>query len=133
MFGKVGSTGLLINKFLSAGQKLWETTITGTPEIDAIEYGFYETMNKILGLADAISPLRKYSSGVSSYEGHLYLATYSYPGSSLWIHQFTGSGELISRFKLDSEVELYSIFDMDFDERRIFVVTAETEIRAYYF
>ena len=86
-----------------------------------------------MGIIDAQVNLRVYTSGVSSPEGSLFLATYAYPGSPLWIHQYNGSGELTQRFKLVSEVELYPIFDIDFADQRIFVVTEDAEILAYSF
>ncbi len=125
----------MIAKYNSTGQKLWETEITGTPEVTAIENMFYETMDQIFRITDAIGPLRKYTSGIHSPEGALYLAVYTYghPDNSLWIHQFDSTGELVRRYKLISEVELTPYIDMDFTGRRIFVVTEEAEIRAYSF
>lgn len=100
-----------------------------------IENLFFETMDQFLRITDAIGPLRKYTSGIHSSEGDLYLAVYTYahPDNSLWIHQFDSTGELVRRYELISEVELTPYIDMDFTGRRIFVVTEEAEIRAYSF
>ena len=73
-------------------------------------------------------------SGVSSEEGRLYLILQVEWSNDLWIHEFTNNGDLNRRFRLVSEdVNLASIFDIDFVNQRIFTVTEEAEIRAYLF
>jgi sugar lactone lactonase YvrE len=69
---------------------------------------------------------------VSSPDGNLYLALTT--SNSLWIHRFNPNGELTRRYRMESdEVGLLAIFDIDFNEDRIFVVTEESEIRVYHF
>lgn len=124
----------MIAKYNDSGQKLWEREITGIPEINAIEINYYNTVNQILNWTDAIVTLRKYTWGVSSSKGDLYLATYTSPDNPLWIHRFNATGDLIVRYKLISEAnELLPIFDVDFTGRRIFALTKEAEIRVYPF
>lgn len=124
----------MIAKYNSAGQKLWEKEVTETSEISSIENSYYEAMDQALDANDVTVKLRKYTSGVSSEEGDLYLATYSYPGSSLWIHQFNNTGELVRRYRLISEdADILPIFDIDFTGQFISVVTEDAEIRAYSF
>lgn len=121
----------MIAKYNASGQKLWDRKITGIPEINAIEINYYDTANQILNWVDAIVPLRKYTWGVVSNEGDLYLATYTSPDNPLWIHRFNDKGDLIVRYKLADD--LLPIFDIDFTGRRIFALTKEAEIRIYSF
>lgn len=122
-----------IVKYNSSGKKLWDIHITKIPEIDQISNDYNETMEEILKIVDTMIPLRKYTSGVSVENGDLFLSTYTYPGVPLWIHHFDNSGSLQNRFKIDSEVELYPVFDVDFSSRNILIPTEEGDVRAYSF
>ena len=139
-----------IVKYDTTGTKLWESDIQPTPEIDAITHDYFTSMEQQNNPGNQRNPgtcigmLRKYTRGVSSPEGELYLATYTDPDNTvsfsnlsepLWIHQFNSEGELINRYKMISGTgaSLPSVFDIDFDSCRIFVVTTDGEIRAYLF
>ncbi|HLR33555.1 MAG TPA: 6-bladed beta-propeller [Fodinibius sp.] len=139
-----------IVKYDTTGTKLWERKIQPTPEIEAVTRDYFKTMEKQNKASNQRNPgtnigmLRKYTAGVSSPEGELYLATYTDPDTTvsfselsepLWIHRFSSEGELARRYKMISGTgtSLPSVFDIDFDDRRIFVVTNKAEIRAYPF
>jgi len=143
------ATGRIV-KYDTTGTKLWESDIQPTPEIDAITQDYFTSMEQQNNPVNQRNPgtsigmLRKYTRGVSSPEGELYLATFTDPYNTasfsnlsepLWIHQFNSEGELIHRYKMISGTgaSLPSVFDIDFDSRRIFVVTNDGEIRAYLF
>jgi hypothetical protein len=51
----------------------------------------------------------------------------------LWIQELENNGNFTNRFVLRSDVGLKFHFDIDINERRIFVITEESEIRAYPF
>lgn len=119
-----------IAKYNESGEKLWETGVPDVPEIDSLTTSFYKTMER-MQRADSRNRigLQYYHAGTSSETGELFLIS-EYNG--IWIHQFDPDGVLTRRYKLLSEeVKLHPIFDIDFDARRIFVVTEEAEIRAY--
>lgn len=122
-----------IVKYNSSGNKLWDIHVTEIPEIDQISNDYYETMKEILEIVDTMLPLRKYTSGVSVENGDLFLSTYNYPGVPLWIHHFDNSGTLQNRFKIESEVGLYPVFDVDFSSKNILIPTEEGDVRAYSF
>lgn len=122
-----------IVKYNSSGNKLWDIHVTGISEIDQISDDYYETMEEILKITDTMLPLRKYTSGVGAENGDLFLSTYNYQGVPLWIHHFDNSGTLQNRFKIESEVELYPVFDVDINSRNIFIPTEEGDVRAYSF
>ncbi|MCC5904563.1 MAG: 6-bladed beta-propeller [Balneolaceae bacterium] len=122
-----------IVKYNSSGNKVWDINISGISEIEQISDDYYETMEEILKIADTMTPLRKYFSGVSVENGDLFLATYTYPGAPLWIHHFDNNGIMQNRFKIESEVELYPVFDVDFSNRNILIPTEEGDVRAYSF
>lgn len=137
-----------IEKYDTKGTRLWEREIPSTPEIDAITEDFFMTMQKQNDPANQRQPgtstgmLKKYTEGVSSPDGELYLAThtdnttaFSELSETLWIHRFSRDGKLIRRYKLisDTSATLSSVFDFDFTNNRIFTVTSDAEIRAYSF
>lgn len=122
-----------ILKYNSKGIMMWDINISDIPEIDQISNDYFETMEEILKIADTMLPLRKYTSGISVENGDLFLSTYTYPGVALWIHHFDNIGTLLNRFKIESDVELYPVFDVDFSSRNILIPTEEGEIRAYNF
>lgn len=125
---------LKLAKYGTAGKKRWETAIPKTTELDSLTTYFFEVSQKKRN-QNRIA-FKTYVSGVSSKNGHLYLALGKYRNSSngLWIHKFNTEGKLIRRYKLISkDVELVPVFDIDFTENRIFVVTESAEIRAYSF
>ncbi|MEX1135357.1 MAG: 6-bladed beta-propeller, partial [Balneolales bacterium] len=133
----------MIAKYTVDGEKLWKVEVTGVPELDVIADNYFESMEQQNRNNErtSIGMLTKYTSGVSSTGGDLYLGTYTDPNNRmtdsdrlkpLWIHRFDTTGELNRRYKIISEdVGITSIFDIDFSARRIFVVTVEGEIRAY--
>ncbi|MDZ7715109.1 MAG: hypothetical protein U5J95_02735 [Balneolaceae bacterium] len=128
-----------IAKYNTAGKKLWETDISESLELDSLTDYFYKYSEKSLkkGRPTRIG-LRKYISGISDLNGHLYLALGKYYFTNfpnrLWIHEFDSNGKLIRRYKVKSkDVNLPSIFDIDFSGKRIFVVTKEAEVRVYPF
>ncbi|MDR8393851.1 hypothetical protein NC796_22045 [Aliifodinibius sp. S!AR15-10] len=126
-----------IAKYDMSGHKLWEREIPDTPEIDSLVSDLVYVMNEY-NYRNAPRH-RKYVWGTSSPAGDLYLSTYtnsSNPKSHrpLWIHQFSSEGELIRRYKLQSEDELSYFPSIDHSGRRIFTILKEgLEIRAYTF
>lgn len=122
-----------IVKYNSSGTKLWESNISGISEIDQISKDYFETMEEILRVADTMLALRKYTSGVSVENGDLFLSTYTYTGIPVWIHHFDNRGTLQNRYEIESDVELYPVFDVDFSNRNILIPTEEGDIRAYNF
>lgn len=124
----------IVSKYNQEGNRLWEHRIDDVPELIDIENHYYMMMNQIHKWTDAIVPIRKYTWGVSSKEGELFLSTYSSPNNHLWIHKFDSTGELKGRFKINSgEDVLLPIFDIDFSGRRVFTLTREADIRIYPF
>ncbi|MBE9048025.1 6-bladed beta-propeller [Pleurocapsales cyanobacterium LEGE 10410] len=122
-----------IEKYDANGTKIWSKEIGDNPEIDAIKNAFFNTMQEILSITDAVATFRAYTWGVSDKESNLYLATYNSPELPLWIHEFDKNGDLNQRYKLVSEVELLPTFDIDFDNNLFIVITKESEIRTFQF
>ncbi len=125
-----------IAKYNASGEELWETDVPKTAELDTITTNFYDISEEMRGKSRI--DLDKYMSGVSSPDGHLYLVLgkngFADFFNGLWIHKFNPKGKLVDRFKLISnDVDLASIFEIDFSRDIIFVVTEEAEIRAYPF
>jgi hypothetical protein len=125
-----------IVKYNTSGEKLWEEAIPETTELDSFFTHFFDVSERMSG-KERIG-LDTYVSGVSSKSGYLYLVLGKYgfveASNDLWIHEFTDNGELSRRFRLVSEdVNLAAIFDIDFANQQIFVVTEEAEIRVYPF
>lgn len=121
-----------ISKYNSSGENLWSAEIPKTQELDSLTTNFFETMER-LQQADRRSriDLKYYTSGISNPDGELFLITNTNP---VWIHHFNAEGSLIYRYKLISEVvEIRPIFDIDFEQKRILVVTEDAEIRSYPF
>ena len=124
-------------KYHVSGQKLWERQIPETSEVERLIRDHYDLF---LNFGPNIrEPLRKYVSGVSDPSGDLYLALYTnlhtpVDNRSLWIHQFSPTGELKRRYRFKSDSDLLYFFDIDFDERLIFILPFdEAELRAYAF
>jgi len=122
-----------IMKYNEEGELLWERDIGFTEEKLQIRSNYYDMMDHVLDLVDGMTLLRHYASGVVSPKGDLYLLLYATEGLSLWMHRFNPQGELTNRYHFDSEVHLRPTFDVDFESRRIYLITEETEIRAYEF
>jgi hypothetical protein len=122
-----------IIKYSITGNKLWESEIISTPELDDVTERYYDVMDQIT--RSSWIPLNKYMSGVSSPKGELFLATNTNPEmpGPLWIHHFGNEGQLLFRYKLVSDVNIPPIFDIDHEKQRIFVITEDGEIRAYSF
>ncbi len=121
-----------ISKYDSSGRNIWSTEIPKTQELDSLTINFFETMER-LQQADPRNriDLKYYTSGISNSNGELFLITNTNP---VWIHHFNAVGSLIHRYKLISEdVEIKPIFDIDFEQKRILVVTEDAEIRSYPF
>lgn len=134
----------IVAKYQANGEKLWENKISGVRELEDIADDYFESMGFQLQQQDGRTSIGlrvKYTSGVSSPGGDLYLATsiesQNQADSSelpepLWIHRFGAAGDLDIRYKVVSEdVGIASIFDIDFTGDRLFIVTSEGEIRAY--
>ncbi len=121
-----------ISNYDLSGELLWKTEIKDVPEIDSVATEYYNFMDMILRQANAVQPLRKYVDGVSK-NGRLFVSTNTSHDNPLWIHEFDENGKLVNRYVFRSEVGLKSHFDIDINERRIFVITEEGEIRAYQF
>jgi hypothetical protein len=122
-----------IMKYNSSGEKLWKKEVPYLPEIDSVASGIYKNMENLRpGLRMKVN---KYVAGTSTPNGDLYLAINSHPENinSLWIHRFNKNGELTERFNIESETTIPPIFDVDHENRSIFVITEEGEIRAYSF
>lgn len=127
-----------IAKYRISGKKLWETDIPEPAEMDSLSKDFYEDSNKILRKGFGRIGLEKYVAGIYGPNGHLYLAMgkiyFADPYNRFWIHEFNDKGKLVRRYKIKSEgINIPSIFDIDFEGRRIFVTTEEAEIRSYSF
>jgi len=122
-----------IAKYSSDGERLWEREITNLAEIDSVSSNIFDVMES-LATGNRMM-LNKYMAGTGTPNGDLYLAINSNPmtDSPLWIHQFNSTGELTKRYKIESELNIPPIFDVDPVNRQIFVVTEEAEIRAYSF
>ncbi|TYP95567.1 6-bladed beta-propeller protein [Fodinibius salinus] len=127
-----------IAKYEMSGKKIWETNTPESPELDSLTTNFFEKSENILEKGRGRVALNKYVSGISGPDGHLYLGIgknyFAQPLNRLWIHEFDSKGDLVRRYKLESKnINLSSIFDINFSERRIFAVTEKAEIRAYPF
>jgi len=128
-----------IAKYNISGEKIWDTYIAEPTELDSLTTNFYEFSEEIPNdYMEGKIALDKYVAGISGPNGHLYLAVgkiyFANPYNRLWIHEFEANGNLVRRYKLESkDVNIPSIFDIDFEGRRIFVTTEEAEIRAYSF
>jgi hypothetical protein len=126
-----------IAKYNIDGQKLWERDIPETLEIESITNDHFDVLDR--ATRGSRLPLRKYIAGTSSPEGELYLSTYTNlftptENRPLWIHHFNVDGELIHRYNLISDHEIYllSFFDIDFANRRILTMTLQSaEIWSY--
>lgn len=121
-----------IGKYNNSGELLWETEPIDVPEIDSVSIRYYNFMDMILRQSNAVQPLRKYVDGVSK-NGRLFVSTNTSHNNPLWIHEFGDNGNLVNRYVLKSNVSLKSHFDIDINERRIFVLTNEGEIRVYQY
>lgn len=121
-----------IGKYNNSGELLWETEPIDAPEIDSVSIKYYNFMDMILRQSNAVQPLRKYVDGVSK-NGRLFVSTNTSHNNPLWIHEFGDNGNLVNRYVLKSNVSLKSHFDIDINERRIFVLTNEGEIRVYHY
>ncbi|WP_372905403.1 6-bladed beta-propeller [Rhodohalobacter sp.] len=123
----------MIAKYNTDGKKLWSVEIPDLPEIDSVAVSYFETMEKLTPQSRIL--FQKYISGVSNNDGELFLGTNSNPTgfNSFWIHHFNQNGDLIQRYKIISDVNILPIFDIDFKNKRIFVVTEVGEVRAYEF
>ncbi|MEX0607870.1 MAG: hypothetical protein WD158_00425 [Balneolaceae bacterium] len=119
-----------IAKYKADGEKIWEHEIKST-ETDSISNRFFEVMDdmrKSSDIRDRID-LEYYTSGISGENGDIYLVVNSRP---VVVHQFSGTGELIHKYKFTSE-EITPILDFDFANKRVFAVTKEGEVRTYSF
>lgn len=121
-----------IDNYDQSGELVWKTEIIDIPEIDSVAAEYYNFMDMVLRQANAVQPLRKYVDGVSK-NGRLFVSTNTRHNNPLWIHEFDDDGKLANRYVFRSEVGLKSHFDIDINERRVFVLTEEGEIRAYQF
>lgn len=130
----VYSAASIIAKYNTAGERLWQADIPLFPELRSVANHYYETMEQVLDITEAVSLFRKYTTGVSDENGNLYLITNRDQNHRLWVHKFSAHGELVRRYELTPEVEFKpDVFDIDFLGRRMFLVTEEAEIRAYSF
>lgn len=123
-----------IEKYNAAGEKLWSSDTISVSELDEVKKRYYDLMEQLT--RSSWIPLNKYMSGVSSPDGELFLATNTNPEipGTLWLHRFDPDGKLTFRYELVSEdVNIPPIFDIDYDNQRIFVITEEAEIRVYPF
>lgn len=121
-----------ISSYDLSGELHWETEPIDLPEIDSVTTKYYDFMDMILRQTNAVQPLKKYVDGVSK-NGRLFVSTNTSHDNPLWIHEFDGNGILANRFVLKSDVGLKSYFDIDINEKKIFVLTEEGEIRAYHY
>ena len=121
-----------ISQYNFSGELLWESESIDAPEIDSVTIKYYNFMEMILRQTNAVQPLRIYVDGVSK-NGRLFVSTNTSHNNPLWIHEFEDNGNLVNRYVLESDVSLKSYFDVDVNERRIFVLTNEGGIRAYQY
>ena len=132
-----------IVKYDTAGTKLWESDLSGNgtgtrsvkgiPEMKHLRNRYFEEMDNLLKSQSAhginSSAPRYYSSGVSSPDGELYLIL---NGNPPVIHRFNNKGKLVAKYQLEpGDIELRPIFDIDFTNRHLYIVTEEGEIRSY--
>ncbi|TVQ12225.1 MAG: 6-bladed beta-propeller [Balneolaceae bacterium] len=123
----------LITKYSTDGIKLWEKRISDIAEIEYITERYFESMDAILNITDTMFPLRKYTTGVSTDDGGLFLAVYTYPGLPLWIHHFDNEGELLARYEIESATHLYPVFDIDHENNAFLIPDEDGDIRSYTF
>lgn len=122
-----------IASYMLDGEKIRETDVSDTPEIEMITKSFFNRMERMQRADIRFRiDLNYYHSGVAGPNGDLFLVTNP---DSLWIHQFNPEGELTRgyRLKSDDENKLMPIFDIDFTDNRIYIVTELGDIRLYPF
>jgi len=124
-----------IAKYSLSGQKIWAHKISRTPEIDSI-------MTEVSNLVKKHHHLwrsRIYVAGRCSPDGNLYLATFTYgplPFHHLpmWIHQFSPKGKLVKRYKIVSNIDLFTYPGIDFKRNKIFFPSVNhSSLRIYHF
>ncbi|MCC5914393.1 MAG: hypothetical protein JJU46_08475 [Balneolaceae bacterium] len=119
-------------KYSPDGEQEWSKQIKGVPEFDSKHEQFISTMERMTagGSTNRIG-LTYYYAGVSSPEGELYLIA---DPEETEVHRFDADGNLTHRYQLIAEEDdLQPIFDVDFEQNRIFVVSDDGDIRAYRF
>lgn len=133
IFVVFNAVGEIAKYEVTTGQKLWSKSTPMTIEIDTLTQHYFSAMNALLKLTDGVSIHRKYLGGISGPNGELYLTAYNFTDKQLWIHKFNGFGVMEMRYRMDSEVHLLPIADIDFENQRVFVLTEDSEIRTYAF
>ncbi|REL33353.1 hypothetical protein DYD21_11275 [Rhodohalobacter sp. SW132] len=122
-----------IAQYRMNGEKLWETDLSKIPEFEKMTDHFFQTMER-MQRADIRSRigLDYFNAGVMGPDGDLFLAS---EHEMIQIYRFNGEGELTHTYRLDSdqEIELKPIFDIDFSNREIYIVTELGDLRAYPF
>jgi hypothetical protein len=121
-----------VSKYSPDGEPLWSNRIKGVPEFESMHEQFISTMERMTagGSTNRIG-LTYYYAGVASPDGELYLIA---DPEKTEVHRFDPDGNLTHRYRLIAEDDdLQPIFDVDFEEERIFVVSDEGDIRAYSF
>ncbi len=122
------------------GSKIWERSITPTPELDSLMIDLGNVLQNRPNQRVSLLPVKKYMAGRSSPDGDVYLFTYTNmdtphtPRRPMWIHQFDSGGILMHRYKIISDVDMFYYPGIDFNKRRIFAPSFnESDIRIYAF
>lgn len=121
-----------VGKYSPDGDLIWEKRIDDVPEFESRHEQFISTMERMTaGASTNRIGLTYYHAGVASPDGELYLIA---EAEIKEVHRFDPDGNLTHRYQLIAEEEyLQPIFDIDFEEERIFVVSDDGDIRAYRF
>jgi len=114
------------------GKNNGKTCLSEIPEFEQLADNFFQRMER-MQRADIRSRigLNFFNAGVMGPEGNLFLISRN---ETVRIYKFNGEGELSHTYEpLANEVNLKPIFDIDFADREIFIVTELGDIRAYSF
>lgn len=123
-----------ITRYNAFGERVFEKPITAVPEFDSIKTGYLNIMEQAVQPDGPLPPLASpafYPSG-QVVDEYLYLATNTnFEYSTLWIHKFNADGDLKKRLRLESETDLWHDIAINGNDRKIYVLTDEAELRAY--
>lgn len=128
----------LLSRYNRDGEKIWERELPDTPELTQVEDDYFSMMEGTQ--PGRRFPLRRYVHGVASPDGELYLTTYTNIYSPfeekrpLFVHKISSDGELLERYKLESDDDnnLAIQIAVDFENQVFFTIVQESgEVRAY--
>ena len=122
-----------IAQYRMNGEKLWEKDLSKLPEFEKVADHFFQTMERIqrADIRTRIG-LDFFKAGVMEPDGDLFLIS---EHENVRIHRFSDEGEITHTYqpKTDQDTELKPIFDIDFTNRKIYIVTELGDIRVYPF